>query len=1274
MNATRSEPDEPSLPGFLGLVLRGRQADDPNPKRAALIRELTGPATPPIVGTIARSSLGAPADPKHHDAAAAEAVARVLRRAAVIAAADSADPDPDDPIAEWQRDLRRLFDAASRSVESLVDELHGLGFAMTAARLTEALWHRPVCRDRELLRSVVTVVGGDWAGGGYEALYDAALDEQGRLDGVLGAPAPERVPSGLNGAEQLTRDTLLAQVRPPLQNQPDAIHGREDVLSDLVGLLDEPTAPTQLITGKGGSGKSAVALAVAAEALRREHHVWWVSAADPNQLTRGMLAVAIDLGAPLSELNTLQSAAALGAQMLWRRLQSSERRWLLIFDDADDPDDLRISDTDGSQRWFRPSDAGTVMITTRVIDGTAWGSDTVVTEIGDLEPNDGAAVILDRIRRAGGSRTNTDDPQTERFARHLSEQLGGVALALRNVGDYLGSGVTRHSIDELVRSLDARRLADSHVDAGGPRGRIATTWDLSLTALANKGLPEARTLLRLLACFAPGKWVVPLDVIAPDRIAASGLTAEGDGSPDRWLAALDGLRTVGLVDRQITAGHGIEGVVMHPLVAEVALDEGGTTAVETAAVSLLWQAVADLDAGRPESWPVLRRLEPHVYAVIVAIRSKQGQAEALRLANRTAEGLIRAGLFAVGEQLIRHARALTPLGPEHPNVLATEHTLAWALGLRGELTEAARRLTALIADRTRIDGAEHDHALLARDHLAWVLAEQGALQDAERMLRELLAIRERIDTRPTTHTIAIRHRIAWITAQRGHHREAESMFRAILPLRHAALGADHMEVFSTRYRLGWSVAIQGRASDAERIFADLAADLEQVLAPGSGPAIMVRARLGCVRATLGRFEEAERDHRFVLDARARLFGTDHPRTLRARHELAWMLTMKGDLRAAERAYREVLADWHGTISADHQFCLDTRGRLARLLVDTGQLDEAFRNLRALLPHRRRVCGPEHPATMITRYNLGLLFLARGQYRRAELELENVRDDQVHTLGVDHRHTLATRTALTKLSGRLGDLASAHDQILEIHSAARHTLGPDHPDTLTTRQVLVWLLGEQERLGEAERECNNLLTDRTRVFGAEHPDTLDTRYRLGWIHGLADRGAEAEQLYRSLIDLQHRVLGREHPHSLRTRHGLANELLRSGQIPEAEQELRRVLLDRTRTLGRTHPDTLSNRHSLALARALRGETAEAEQSLQDLLLDQLRLLGTEHRDTLATRERLAWLRARRGSLDEATEHWRLLLHDRERILGSDHPDTRRARERLASRTHEVDRIW
>lgn len=1280
-------PDRAAVPQLLE-VLRLRQAEAPTPARAGVIEELAAAdELPELVEAVERSSLGDPEARAIRLATPPHVIADVLAAAARISAvgldADAA-ADPvhslavpvDGAIRDWLRETRRLVESRSNELEKTVDELVGLGFALTAEGLEDVLTAVPVCPERELVRSIVTVLGGDWSGRAYEASYDAALDEQRKLEGKLDATSGRQDTSGLTGADWLTPQTLMRQLQAHYELLPDVVRGRDALVRLLVGDLDREAPRVRVLVGAGGCGKSTVALAVAAAARDRGLRVWWVTASDPNQVRRGMLAVATQLGAPVSELNAIQSTPAVGAQLLWRRMDGSGARWLLVFDDADSPGLFDIPgedllDEDAAElSWLRPSPAGTVLVTSRAVKGERWRPIAELVEVPDLAAGAGALALLDRC---------TDDAAVVSPARRAEavavvEHLGGVALAVDTVGTFLASDTARSDLTGLLAELRDGKHADAR--------RIGAAWDVVTAALDDRGLPEARTLLRVLACYAP-QWVIPLEVLAPERLAQAELpTAAGADELGVWERALAGLLDVGLVSRRYTEGQRIEGVVVHRLVAETARAEAEPydERVLLGAVRVLQQESKQLGWGRPADWPALRRLEPHVYAMLDNLGPEAGtvvRSAALNVANHVAAGLIRGGLFSLGEALIRHALACTgELGAEAWESLTAEHTLAWALGLRGELAEAERRFRALVRTQRRLHGPDAKATLRDRRHLAWVLAEQGRLDDAHHRLVDLLPVCERVLGPDHRETLSVRHHIAWITALRGRPDEAERQFVELLPRRKAAFGADHMEVLSTRYRLAWSRGLQGRCAEAEADFEGLLADIENGYAPDSPSVVMVRSRLGWVRAWQGRFDEAERDHRFVLEARERVLGSRHPRTLWARYHLATLLLRRGDHRGAERLLREVIAEAERglELGRDHPLSMEGRDRLARLLADSGRLEEAERTGRALVTQRRRVTGFDHPATLRARFVVALAILRAGRLREAEVRLQAVVADQERVLGFDDRHTLETRAALAEVHGRAGRLTESRAAGLDTLKSRLARLGPDHPDVLDSRGHLVWVLGEMHAFDEAFDRCRDLIADRRRVLGAMHPETLAARYRHGWLCALANRGEEAMQTFQELALEQHRVLGREHPATLRTRHGLAHEMLRAHQHEDAELALRSVLLDRVHILGLRHPDTLTNRHSLALARALQGEYDEAERSMQAVLLQQIDVLGAEHRQTLLTQERLAWIQAKQRRLHDPNEHWRHLLRERERLFGPDHPDTVRCRLRLDTIGFEVDDLW
>lgn len=1269
-------------------VLGQRQREAPEPGRAGLLQELTaavcaGPdaVLPDIVDAIDHSSLGTPEARDQRRETPAPVIADVLARVARITARDAADTDGrssdavrlgeavplEGPIPDWLREVHRLRRTRGLDLEKVLVELEGLGFSLTAERLTDTLTTLPISTHRELVRSIVTVFGGDWIGQGYEASYDAALDEQRRLEGRLGRGGGPRHVSGLIGADALTPTTLRQQVQPDYALLPDMTPGHDELVERLLGLLEHRVERPQVLVGPPGVGKATVALRVASTARDRGYRVWWVSAADPNQLIRGMLGVATLLGAPVGELNALQADPDTGIELLWGRMNRSAWRWLLVLVGVDDPEVLTVPGA-GPERlsWLRPSAAGMVLATSRMVDPARWVDQAQRHEMDGLPAEIGARMLLSRAAPGGATA-----PQVAQ-ARRISAQLGGVPLALCAVGSYFGSSFAERDLGELATALEAAGSAR-------PPDSLTAIWRMGMAAMSRSGMPEAGTLLRVLACYAPGRCVVPMSMLTPQRLAAAGLP--GGSPPQAWQRALAGLVEVGLLGEKVTDGEQVRGVVLQRLVAEVARagDTPDQPTIEGAAVRLLLAERNSLDTGRPSDWPALRRLEPHVYALLDNLRTTSPDvlAGALRLANRVAAGLTRAGLFALGEALIRHAKVrLGALDPGAPEWLDTEQTLARTLGLRGQLTDAERRLRALLLRRRQVQGFEHPDTLALRDLLAWVLAEQGRLEEAQRRFRDLLPVCERVLGPQHNNTLAVRHRMAWITALRGRPDRAEIQFAQLLPDRVAALGADHMEVLSTRYRLAWARSEQGRHDEAEADFDALLHDLERMFEPESAQVILVRARLGIVHAAQGRFAEADADVRFVLESRERLFGRLHPRTLQARIALARFMAHKGDQPTAERMLREVLAELHHLpeLGKDHPLGLECRRQLCLVLVASGRLDEAVRRSRALLVRRQRVSGWDHPHTLANRYLVGLALLRGGRYAEAEPQLVEVLAHQQRVHGIDHPSTLQTRAALAELIGRRGALAESREAIEEVLKERATVLGPCHFETVDSREQLVWVLAEQRKLAEAESRCHELISDCAHALGEQHPDTLSARYRLAWILGLAERGAEAESCYRELIADQIRVLGREHPWTLRSRHGLARELLRRGEVADAEQALRSVLIDRIHALGRRHPDTLANRHALALALASRGAWEEAERSMQVVLAEQLEVFGADHRETLLSRERLAWVCESRGTLTDPEQTWSGLLRARERVLGPCHPDTARIRERLAHPQHQARRLW
>jgi hypothetical protein len=159
-------------------------------------------------------------------------------------------------------------------------------------------------------------------------------------------------------------------------------------------------------------------------------------------------------------------------------------------------------------------------------------------------------------------------------AQQLARRLGGLPLGLHLAGSYLASPFARwHDMADYRHALDSAELpvvlAELDQPGAAERVTIARTWELSLDALAVHHRPQARPLLRVLACYAPAT-PIPADLLRPELLAdILGGRSEHPGNVDaassqRLRDGLRALAEVGLID---VSGSG-QVLIVHPVVAD----------------------------------------------------------------------------------------------------------------------------------------------------------------------------------------------------------------------------------------------------------------------------------------------------------------------------------------------------------------------------------------------------------------------------------------------------------------------------------------------------------------------------------------------------------------------------------------------------------------------------------------------------------------------------------------------------------------------------------
>ncbi|MGO4421996.1 tetratricopeptide repeat protein, partial [Streptomyces sp. MCAF7] len=320
------------------------------------------------------------------------------------------------------------------------------------------------------------------------------------------------------------------------------------------------------------------------------------------------------------------------------------------------------------------------------------------------------------------------------------------------------------------------------LDSGRPESRhlVSRTWHLSLDALADQGLPEATTLLRLLSCWSPDP--LPLAVLSPASLGATGLLDAVRVEPalrgllDHSLATLvsapggtDGEQPVRCVQ--------VHGVLLDSVASGTPAEQ--RPALAEAAATLL-EAALPTDGGVgdgfvallvPHSVRLLRegdvrtaervvglavRLAERVheggdYAAALALAQEAAGAAELVLGaehrltlsarHRIGRSLFRLGRYEESEELHRHVLQVRErvLGPDHPDTLDSCFALRQPLHLMQRYEEDLVLLRRAAGGQQRVLGAAHPKTLKSRAILTVLLTEVGADQEFGRTAADTVA-------------------------------------------------------------------------------------------------------------------------------------------------------------------------------------------------------------------------------------------------------------------------------------------------------------------------------------------------------------------------------------------------------------------------------------------------------------------------------------------------------------------------------------------------------
>jgi tetratricopeptide (TPR) repeat protein len=811
--------------------------------------------------------------------------------------------------------------------------------------------------------------------------------------------------------------------------------GREELLDQLRDQVtgDVAAVLAHALHGMGGVGKTQLAVEYAYRFRSEYDLVWWVPADQLPLIRSSLAALAPRLG--LEEVTPGRVEDAVRAVLDALRRGEPYEQWLLIFDNADQPEDVRE---------FLPDGPGHVVVTSR---NHRWEAVSEVVEV-DVFSRPESLDFLHR--RVPGI--------TDQEAGKLAEELGDLPLALEQAGALqVESGMSVAEYLELLEKESSKVLAENP-PADYPVS-VAAAWSLSVARLQEE-MPFAWELLRRCAFFGPepidrdllkiGRYVLgpPLRAQIGDAIVFGRATRE----LGRYaLARVDNYHKTLQVHRLI------QKLIRDDMEAE----EARRIRHE---VHLLLAAADPDEPDEVETWPRYDALLAHLApSEAVECRDEQGR----RLVRNVVRYLFNVGELPIGESLSQAAmeRWTQDSGPDDIDVLVLARQRANLLWARGAYRQAYE-LRKPTLDRMRsVLGEEHEETLAMTNGYGADLRARGDFAESLALYEDTLPRHKRVfgEEHPQTFNIASnlaegyglvsRYEEALATDRRTHDDRLHFYGRDDNPWVVYSLGAIGRDLRQVgRYQEALEIAEQARGD-----FVDL---VRQRVLPADHLWVLWQAKdLSVTRRKAGRLREALDLAEEVYDRFIKSFGETHPDTLAAGMNLG----------NAQRVFGSV-----------HQ--------------DEGLQAEADRHIEEAYQHYGAAFGDDHPFTWGCGLNLAIVRLRRGDERGARQRLEEALAGLEGRLGDQHHYTLTCMTALATALAATGNVEQARSYGERAYKGLRVRMGPDHPHTLACGSNLALdlaALGEPEA---AEAMASDVIARYRQVLPDDHLDVRDATDR------------------------------------------------------------------------------------------------------------------------------------------------------------------------------------
>ncbi|MFF7475002.1 FxSxx-COOH system tetratricopeptide repeat protein [Streptomyces sp. NPDC008092] len=838
------------------------------------------------------------------------------------------------------------------------------------------------------------------------------LDEAGCEEALLGAlELPRQVPRGGPAAPRFPGH-VPAHWNVPQRNSAFTGRGhlldrvREQLCSGMTAVLPRP----QALFGMGGVGKTQIALEYVHRFKADYDLVWWVPAENIDNVVAALAELGSRIGAPGGEDMALASRETV--RMLSRG--NPTNRWLLVFDNADDPD--------GLAGYLPTAGGGHILVTSR---NQAWSDkgETLPVDVFRRQES------VDHLsRRAPGLGPAEAD--------RVAEAVGDLPLAVEQAGAWLAE--TAMPAAEYLHRLTEETAAVMGLNhpADYP-GTVAATWNISIERLQERS-PASVRLLQLCAFLSAEPISSELLYDSDEMLTALGLTESLlVGRLVREIGRL-ALAKVDQISRSIQVHRLVQAVIRSRMPEE----EQRTARHAVHEILRGARPKGDEPTDNRENWPQFDIIWPHLTASDVRSCTEP---EPRRLLVDRVRYLWKRGELPrarrLAEELLDHWKE--PLGEDDEQYLYLRCQLANVLRTQGLYVEARKLDEDVLRRQRRLLGDRHPHTFITTSGLSSDLAALGEYDRAVELAKEAHDGFGDLFYEAHPRTLKAANNLALALRMVGRYADARQIDERTLARRTQVDGADHIYTLSSAENLGRDLREVGRYTESVTVLSRAYDQHKRLLGKEFPGTLRCAKSLAVSLRRAGRLEDARRLTSATLDRYREQYTVSTPDSLACELNLAADLFAAEDPEAARDVARKVLAEYLKKPGEAHPYTQAAMNNLGVFQWGCGAAEQAEELFLKVLDRMTGLLGAHHPHTQFCSANYAIVLAGTGRPEEAWERERRCADALRAALGAQHPETLAVigNGALTLAAlGRLDEARTLREEALGTLRGLRHQLG------------------------------------------------------------------------------------------------------------------------------------------------------------------------------------------------------------------------------------------